>query len=128
MRMSQRVHSQAGDKIQIASAFEIVEKNTFSARQYDRIAVISLHQEGAFTLENPSAVVHEEDSNCKNRCEFRPRHNPNCPCLQLCLFPRFVRSFAKRPLRMTDRDAAQILILYVALPRFVINTSLEQKT
>ena len=40
-----------------------------------------------------------------------------------CRFDRFVRSFAKKPLRMTDRDVAQILILYGALPRLVIDTS-----
>ena len=60
MRMSQRVNPQSRDKVQITSACEIVEKNTFSARKHDGITVVGLQQKGAFTLENPIAVVHEE--------------------------------------------------------------------
>src|SRR2546421_11487173 len=57
MGMSQRINTQSRDKIQIASAFEIVEKNTFPARQHDRITVIGLQQKAAFALENPAAIV-----------------------------------------------------------------------
>src|ERR1039457_2533488 len=52
MRMSQRIHTQPGHKVEILLAFEVVEENTFAALEGYRIAVVGGEKKASFKIGN----------------------------------------------------------------------------
>ncbi len=50
MRMTQSIHTQAGNEVEILFAFEVVEKNTFAALEAYRIAVVGGEKKTLFKI------------------------------------------------------------------------------
>ena len=58
MGMTQRIHAQAGDEIEILLAFCVVEEHTLAAFEGDRITVIGLEKVAALEVDNLFEVCH----------------------------------------------------------------------
>src|ERR1700758_4430062 len=84
--MTQRIHAQAGDEIEILLAFSVVEEHALAAFEGDRITVIGLEKVAALEVSNLFEVCHGKQDFTRVGCG---RGNSRGRCVRYCINTKF---------------------------------------